>query len=235
MRSVTLLLLAGVLSILIGAGATGLRKYFTPPEELMGGGGNVSGEMLEKIKAAGALARMKNLALIGAVYGGGLCLLAGAAAGIAERGRPLPGAAAGLVLGTVLGGVGGMLDIEVYNHLRAAEQGKYLSTALAHAALWLPIGLAFAATVKLATRRRILGQLLVMAVLCGGIAAAVYPMACAVVFPMTNPEKPLPIGTSAAIAWFVIPSLLLTIGAGRLLAHPPAGAAATAADAQEAS
>lgn len=225
MKSIVLMLLAGVLGILIGAGATGLRTYFTPPEELMNGGANPSPEMVDKIEMATALAHTKNLALIGAIYGAGLCLLSGAAAGVADRGRPMLGAGAGLILGAVLGGVGGLLDMQVYNHLRAAEQDKYLSTAVAHAALWVPVGLAFAAAVRAAIRRRIFGQLLIVGILCGGIAAAVYPVVCAIVFPMTNPEQPLPIGTSAAVAWFVVPSLLLTIGAGRLLAHRSAEAA----------
>lgn len=233
MKTISLLVFAGLVSAAFGAGATNLRNSFKLPPELQNVSGNADAETLDRVEVATAHVRLKNLCLIGVLYGAGLCLLSGAAAGIAAGGRPVLGAGLGLLLGGLLGGVGGYLDFQMYNTLEA-EHGSFATTVVAHGALWVTIALAFAATVRVAARRKVLGRLIVVCVLCGGIAAAAYPLLCAIVFPMTNPEKPLPDAGTAAMAWFVIPSLLMTLAAGRILAHHPSPAMADAAGGSEA-
>lgn len=228
MKQILAIVCAGLVATVVGYfGAIQYGTFFTLPEELADTGSNVSAEVLQKVEAASSAAKEKNLALVASIYGAGLCLLSAIVAGLVARGRPLLGGIVGLLAGTVAGAAGGMSDMRIYSALRAAETSTFLSTITAHASLWCMIALAFGIAVSVATRGQQAVQLGGVSILMGCIAAVLFPIVAAVVFPTANSELPRPAEAHLNWVWFGMPSILLGLGAGRIISSRQAGTEST--------
>lgn len=231
MKPLPMLLCAGILATVVGAFvAIKHGEYFVMSEELQAISGNISGEDQLKLTAARSDLLRKNTALVAGVFGAALCGLAGLATAVALRGRAVAGLLTGLVVGGGAGAGGGILNILVFNTMKDGGSDTFMSAIASHTSMWACIAAAFALAITIASRRNVLVQVGVAALLCAAISAALFQMLAAILLQTTNPELPRPEEASLNWLWFGLTSLLFTFGAGRTLSHTPStDKAATAA------
>jgi hypothetical protein len=222
MKTIALMLAAGILSTIVGVEGSQWRYSFQIPRELqiqMLRMRRLDEELLQQVDAAQRVAWQRNSMLVASIYGAGLGLFAAlAAAAVAGRhGRPVMGGSLGIAAGLAAGAGGGLLNCLIFEQLWLPQREPLLNTALSHGAYWVLMAGVFAVVVAVASRRPVLLHLGGVSIICAGIAATLYPFVAAAAFPLQPSDQPIPDGTATLLLWFSLPSLMFTLAAGRIL------------------
>jgi len=223
MKHLLLLIAFGTIATL-GAGhvAAHYGQHFMIPPELQKYNPPFPDEILAKLTVAERIAARKNAALTGGTIGGLFAGLVGLAAALSVGrgiGKGVVALLCGLVLGVALGAGGGVLNQTVYAALRQSGSDPFVMTAVAHAAMWLCIAVAYAVTLRVATGDKGPGLAHSAGVLlaCGAISAALYPFLAAALLPLAKADLPVPRGDLNVLFWIGMPALLFNVAAGRML------------------
>lgn len=221
--AIVALLAAGLAYLAIG----GIGEVFRLPPELakLGAGGPPPPEDQARLSAGNLVLRYKHsalwLAATGAILGG----LFGLTLGAFRRSRIswIAGLAGGLVFGTLLGAVGGLLAVYIDRLLQTnMPQGELTApehmVIAMHAATWTVIGLGLGLGTGLGVpirRARSAAMAMLVAGLAGTVGGGLYVLLAGFALPLADASQPVPGGDWNRLLWLGLPSLLIGLALGR--------------------
>lgn len=183
--AIVLAIVAGVIAW--GAGETRLLRVDSAETDVMLLGQKIRSATAETTQRAETITAIRTFAFFGALLG-----LASGLAGQSPK-SAIRAALLGLFLGGVSGGVAALAVIPIHSRLLIEPVSEFLTTFVAHAGIWMPIGAAAGLALGLGsnldarqTRLAIVGGLLGAA-----IAAILYEVAGALAFPLAETDLPI--------------------------------------------
>ncbi len=176
-----------------------------------------SGEQDQILGAAMARRNYQNTALTVAILGGVTGAILGLVAGIGRgtAAKSLLGSTLGFVLGAAGGAAGGLADVYTVQRLEQNDGiAPAIKTVAAHSAAFLGAGLGVGLGIGLIGRRILPST--AMGSAAGVVAACLFSVIVAALFPVTNTDMAVPPRIGPLLFWSLLPAAVIGLGLGRL-------------------